>query len=839
MAWTSKQDSRQQYFGTFETLSWNTGMPFIDQVGAHWMAVSRGLRSSRGLLVTAVFTMTVAIGLNLAMFGLVDRALLSPAEHVATPEQLFSIAFERRAADGTIQRTTTTSIPAFQRLRDDVPGISAAAAYQAGPSSVVVDGTQVDAVTQLVTQEYFGLLGVRPSLGAVIGSEAGVAVISDGFWRSALGADPAVLGRRVTVRGVEFQVGAVMPRGFSGHAATAVDAWLPIDEVLQGTPGWDSPLRNIVTVLVRVDPAGVVAASTQASAVLERTIVLQSLAGSGIGAQERTIAYWLTGVSALVLLLGLANAGTLLLVRGARRRREFAIRASIGASRMRLLAQIAGESVVVGFAAAGAALFLAGWFDALVRRLLLPGVIELDPASARTIASALTAGVVASVVAALAGIANLPTALASGEMAVGGAPRVRMQKGLLLVQASLSVLLLVGAGLFGRSLYALLDQDFGFNTNGVYLVDFELGPSSLAGQDAIYAAALERLRAVPAVESATVFRSMPFGSFHVPPIAVPGRAEPPSVGEQLPFLILATPEFLSILGIEIIDGRTFTQADAAGAPVVIINETMARNVWPGERAVGQCIRIGFDPDVDPFTATGPPTPSPALPCREVIGVARDVRQRSVIPQGNETRLMQYYVPFGQEPAPPGDVGDVPSIAGLLVKTSGSGAASPSAMRQLLLNGRTDLPSARVRSYASLFERQLRPWRLGTALLSMFGALAVVIAAVGLYAAFAHAVVVRQREMAIRLAVGATPGAVRGLLLRDAVVITAVACGAGCLAGVLAGRSLQTALYGIVPLDPVVLGGAALAMLIVAAGATYFPARAASRADPNVLLRPGA
>lgn len=174
-----------------------------------------------------------------------------------------------------------------------------------------------------------------------------------------------------------------------------------------------------------------------------------------------------------------------------------------------------------------------------------------------------------------------------------------------------------------------------------------------------------------------------------------------------------------------------------------------------------------------------------------------------------------------------------------MKTRGDGEPSVETLRRLLLNGRTDLPSARVRPYASLLERQVRPWRLGTTLLAIFGGLAIVIAAVGLYAAFAHAVVVRQREMAIRIAVGASPSAVRALVLRDACVLTLVACAAGGLAGVLAGRSLQSLLYGIAPLDPVALVGAALVMLLVAAAATYVPARAASLADPNALLRDGA
>jgi predicted permease len=579
------------------------------------------------------------------------------------------------------------------------------------------------------------------------------------------------------------------------------------------------------------------ATATQAGAVLERRVVFAPLAASSIGVQERRIAYWLAGVSLVVLIIGLANAGTLLLVRSAKRRRESAIRAALGAGRGRLLAHLAGESAFVAVVAAGLSMVLAFWLDEAVRRALLPGIVERDVLDPRTLAAPVIAGFAAGLVALAAGAAYLPRGSRHDDFL---RPAARsgtvLQRSLLVVQAALSVLLLAGAGMFGRSLSALLDQDFGFTTDGVLLVDFEQGPGSPEVPKNIFTTALDKIGALPAVEKATVYQSMPFGRFHVPPIAVPGRAEPPSVGEQLPFLIAATPQFLAILGIRIIDGRSFTAADERGAPVVIVNETMARGVWPGESAVGKCIRIGFDPDFDPLTSSGPPTPSTAVPCREVVGVARDVRQRSVVPEGIEAGLMQYYVPFSQIPPPPGAVGSAPGIAGVLVKVRTESPDVADSLRRLLAGGRADLPSPRVRRYASTLEDQLRPWQLGTTLLTLFGTLAVVIAAVGLYAAFAHAVVLRKREMAIRIAIGASPPAVRSLILRDAMLLSAGAALAGCLGAVLAGRTLARALYGIVPADPMVLGGAAVLMMAVAAAATIRPARAAALADPASLLK---
>ena len=293
---------------------------------------------------------------------------------------------------------------------------------------------------------------------------------------------------------------------------------------------------------------------------------------------------------------------------------------------------------------------------------------------------------------------------------------------------------------------------------------------------------------------------------------------------------------MSLLGIRITEGRGFTPADDRGAPVVIVNETMARGVWPGESALGKCFRIGFDPDFDPFTASGPPTPSAALPCREVVGVASDVRQRSLIPTGSEAALMQYYIPFTQVPGPPTGIGDGPHINGLILRTSDDDGAVHAAVRQLVSGGRHDVPFVRIRPYTELVMRQVRPWHVGTSLLVVLGALAGLIAAVGLYAAFAHAVTMRRREMAVRLAVGASAARVRGLVIRDAVALTLVGGAIGAAGALLAGRSVGASLYGIDGADPVVLGGSVLLMLVVAWLATMVPALSASRSDPNVLLR---
>ena len=389
--------------------------------------------------------------------------------------------------------------------------------------------------------------------------------------------------------------------------------------------------------------------------------------------------------------------------------------------------------------------------------------------------------------------------------------------------------------MFGRSLYNLLAQDFGIDMDNVVVVDVEQGPGGATRGD-LFDAALERVRALPGVRAATPIAAIPFSGFNVPPIAVPGLAEPPGAGQQLPFLQAATPELFDILGIKIVEGRKLTAADDRGAPVVVVNETMARTVWPGQSALGKCIRIGFDPGFDPETATGPPMPSAAVPCREVVGVAHDMRQRSLVPTGNEDHLMQYFVPFSQVPVPPFIPNPDRGAWGLLLKVDREVAAVAPAVRRIVVGTRTDVPFVRIRPYAQLLDRQMRPWRLGTALLGLFSALALSVGAVGLYAAFSHAVTVRRREMAIRIAIGARPGGVLGMVLGEAMRLAGAGILAGWIAAVVGGRWLQAMLFDTSRTDPLVLGSAAAVMLAVAGIATLLPARAASRANPASLLR---
>jgi putative ABC transport system permease protein len=835
------RDVRARWF-----FDWHRGSS-LDRLRFDLSTAVRSMLSTPGPTVAAMLTLAAAVGVNLAVFGLVDRALLSPPAHVAYPGQVFTVAFHGPPNAPATVRMTTGSYVAFKAIRDQVPALAGAAAFQRTDLSVVIDGEQRRVSALLISGTYFDVLGVRPMFGSGILPEhddlakaTPVVAVSYAFWRSALGGDRGVLGHRVNIRGTDYAVVGVMPEGFSGHSATAVDMWVPLAAAMRGTAGWEhDAFRNVVSVVVRLaSGTSVDAAEAQASSAVGRGISLSGVIGADVAATERRVAWWLTGVSILLLVIGLANTGTLLVVRAAKRRYDLIVRAALGASRPRLLAQAFLEAALLSIAATALSLATASWFDEAVRRVLFPNLVGRSGLTTSTTATAALAGVVMMAVAGVANAWQFPLLRRPGAMTSAARPgraKSRMLTALLLVQTTLSVLLLAGAAMIGLSFHHLASQDFGMRMDGVIVAEFEAGPATGMARGEFFENALEQVAALPGVEIATLVDALPFGGFNVPPISVPGRAEPPSVDGQLPHLLAATPEFMRILDVQVVEGRTFTAADGRGAPIVIVNQTMARRVWPGESAIGKCIRIGFDPDFDPALGTGPEMPSAKVPCREIIGVVRDVRQRSLVPVDNEARLMQYFVPFAQIPRPPFMAGPL-KARGILLRSRLTADELAPAIRRLIVGQRTNLPFLRVVPYTQFLDRQMRPWRLATTLLVLFSSLALAVAAIGLYAAFAHAVAERRAEMAIRLAIGARPIGIVRMVLREALVVAAIGAVAGCAAATVAGRRLESLLFETAPSNPLVLGSAAAAMLIIAFAATLLPARSASKADPNVLLR---
>jgi putative ABC transport system permease protein len=817
----------------------------LDRLVSDVVSALRGLRAAPAIPMAAVLTTSLAVAMNLAMAGLIDRALLSPPEFVVDPEQVFTVGFEVSARSGGKGVGSTASYLAFEAVRDRVSSVTVAAWHHAD-TSIGVGDSRVPVKAKGVTGAYFNMLGARAAHGRTLLPDddrapvgAPVAVLSHSLWRRAFGADPAAVGRPLRYGGLSLEIVGVMPPGFSGHTAERVDLWVPLSTAMHDSPGWHRQARmGVVELGVRIDRGdSAVGVSSQLAAATGTPVVLAPLIGADFAPDSYRIAMWLTAVSLVVLAAGLANGATLFLVRGARRRRENSIRAAMGATRGRLVRQLLVESAIVAIGATVVAMFLGFWFDELVRRVLFPTLVERAGLNAVVIVAALIGGASTLVAGIVAGALQLPAEVNSGDLA--GRPRIwrrsSIQRELLIVQTTLSVLLITGAGMFAQSYQKLVGENHESRLTGVLIVSFDDGPGSVRDQDQVLTDALDRLRTVGGVESATLFAALPFGAIHRPPISVPGVGEPRLDGET-PFLIESTPELFDILGIDVVQGRRFTAEDDRRAPVVMVSETMARAVWPGTTALGECLRIGWDPSFDPGISGRPSVPPATAPCREVVGIARDWRRASSRGSG-ERRHMHYYVPFSQAIRLPPWMMQGPRAEGLLIKQADV-EASTEQIRLAVTGGRTDLPFVDVRSYASLIGPRGSHWLIGTQLLLIFGALALATAALGLYAGFAHSVAERRQEMAVRLAVGASRQRILLMMLLEGTAVAGRGAINGIVVATLVGWAARSIILDLSSPGLLVIAAAMLIVLSVAALATWLPARTASRAEPCELLRRG-
>jgi predicted permease len=826
-----------------------------EHIGNAWRELiyaTRSLRRDPALAIGVILTLGLAIGANAAMFGLVTRLMLPAPPGIADPARVSRIALNLITDEAEQYTSSTTSYPIYQALAERTESFSAVAAVRSGTHTVGrgADAIRVDAIE--ATGQYFTVLGARPALGRFFTPAddelpAGntVVVLAHSFWKRQFGGAMDIIGKQVVFDDATFTVIGVAAPDFSGDALAPVDLFVPFTTASRARPaGWWSDLGiNLISIVARlrdgVSPAAASAAAGRnlplRDGLIGVTVVLESLlpAATRSSAQAR-VALWSFGVAIVVLLIATANVGTLLLLRALRRRREIAVRMALGAGRLRLAGQLTAESLLLAIVGGMAGLLVSRWLADIVRATLLPNLAATDRfvdgrVLAATIVFALGAGLLAGVVPLVLLSHERLAAELHGSGILGSAGRSRAQRMLVGIQVALCTLLLVGAGLSVRSLDRVQSQELGISISRLLFVTLDFRTRlPVAEQDEAHFAAVRRLERTSGVTGATVVQAMPFGSFHVPPISVPGMAEPPMAGGQLPFMYGATPAYLDMLGVTLVQGRLLTDADRLGSSlVVLVNETMAREVWPGQGAIGKCIRVGFDPDLPPA-----PLAPATLPCREVVGVVRDSRARSLRPVGREATQMQYYVPFAQLPA---TYQAGPAVFGILVRTAGD----PERMLAPVQRALQDSPipvSARVRPYQDLLDPQLRPWRLGATLFTAFGALALCIAAVGLFGVVSYLVAQRRREIGLRLALGGTGALIGRSVIGAALRMVGIGVAVGLGAALLIGSAAESMLFQTSGRDVVILAGAAIALLGVTVVAAAVPAWRAARVSPMAALR---
>ena len=808
----------------------------------------RVFRSRPGFAIACTFVLALGIGANATMVAVVDRLLLRPPSNVADPRNVMSVGF-LRTQDARVNSQDALSFPMYLDLKA-TPGVFSDVAVYSATSLAVGNGADARSVAgNKISGSYFRLLGARPHLGRFFTPEeageptaANVAVVSYAYWRRALDADMHALGRKLPIGNAQFTIVGVAPKGFNGVGSGPIDVWIPLTAGI--TPAeyasWTTS-RNGYWLLgiVRLDNGvsrelASAAATRQLRSSLRREGVSEDRIATqrpGIGlvsvlpSEARAgdprarVAVLLAAVSFLVLLIACANVANLQLARGMARRREIAVRIALGVSRGRLLAQLLTESVVLAVAGGAASLLVAWWGSTFVRRVLL-GSSDLAgdwPVDLRVLAYTFVAsigvGLLSGLVPALqSGRPSITAELKEGPRE-GGSLRTRARTLLLVAQTMLSVLLLVGTGLFVLSLRRIEGLRLGLEPRRTLVASIQTSGTSYTDteQRLLYQRLLETAKQDPGMQFAALATTLPFYSSWAVRVRVPGRDSLPRVADGGPYLYEVSPEYFQTVGMRILRGRSFTSADHAAAPrVVIINESLARLWWPNESALGKCMRIGAD----------------TMPCSEIVGISENSRRESVI----EDVTVQYFVPLAQA-IPRRNVSFV-----LLARPRSDAAAAAEPFRRVLQRAAPNLPYVRVHPLEELVAPQKRSWRLGATMFAAFGGLALVLAAVGLYSVLAYDVAARTRELGVRVAMGAETWDVMRLVFAGGLRVAALGGVSGLVVAFAAGRFVEPLLFQTSPHDPLILASALAVVLVVSLLAAFLPARRALLVNPIVALK---
>lgn len=809
---------------------------------------ARALRRTPGVSLTVIVTLALGIGLNATLFSLLDRIFLRPPAGVVRPDEVRRLYWSGRGPGGTVA-LGYFAIPLVDDIRDAASSIAGVTTYRLDRAHFGDDPDEVHTIVEYTGANYFTLLGVRPAYGRFFAREeervdvpAPVAVVSDSWWRRRMGGSPAdAIGQTIRVEKQRYTVIGVAPAGFTGPDLDAVDIWVPLGMFSDwvagpGQPPWyKSPNALAFQVLAR-PRAGVVRARLDAAATLGARRALASGALlrpttisdgpilAARGPEERdnqanAIAIRLGGVALIVLLIACANAANLLIVRAVARGREFAIRAALGIDRRGIARLVLLESVLLSIVAGIAALLVTAWSGAALRSMLFSNVswpvTSFDwRVAGFTVGIALITGVAAGLApVAQARRTDVSEMLKTGSYA-GGRPRRRLRALLVIAQSALSLVLLVGAALFVRSLRAVHAIDLGYDVQQLVFVSADFDSRDYQANyrraAAAFPALASRLALVPGVEKVALTSDLPMYGLSITHVYDAAGDSLPRASDGLPTVTGVSPAYFAATGIRLRQGRLLEAADVAdsGARVAVVNETMARQTWPHGSPLGQCVRLG----------------KRTAPCVTVVGEVEDVKRLQLI----EAPARVLYIP-----APRG--GDY-MAATAIVRVPPSRAAGVEAAARRELPALMPGAKAHVLKMADVLAPQYRPWQLGAMLFSIFGLLALLIAAVGIFSVVSHDVGQRRRELGVRIALGASVSDVVRLVLGGGVRVVAVGVVVGLAVAAAASRLIASILYGVTPRDPAVLGGVALVLLAVALLASALPAWRASRADPMEALR---
>ncbi|HKY33330.1 MAG TPA: ABC transporter permease [Candidatus Polarisedimenticolia bacterium] len=793
----------------------------------------RGLMRSPGFTCVALLTLALGIGGNTAIFSVVNAVLLRDGGY-RDPDRLVMI-WESRLADP--DSTAPVSPAAAADWRDGARSFQGMAFTSDGTFALTGMGEPESILGYRLAPDFLPLAGAAPALGrGFLPQEASmgappVVLLSDKLWRRRFEADPGVLGRIITLNGIGRTVVGVMPPGFDHPGGC--ELWVPLamsEEVAA------SRTARVLRVVGRLAPGATLEQARAELAAIAAGLQRrhpESNAGWGVRLEPlrdaqvgdiRPALLALLGAVGFVLLIAAANIAGLLMSRAASRGREIAIRAALGAGAGRIARQLLTESVVLACLGGALGLLLAAWSSGPLLALIPRSVsnmnipaIDAIPIDATvlgfTLAVTLAAGLAFGLAPALQAIRR-DLAGPLKQAGRGAAPGRRgLRRGLVAAEIAVCVVLLAGAGLMIRSLADLRSHDLGYDTEGILSLRVQLPSARYEGPDqwrAYLDRTLERVRALPGVRSAGVVNYLPLsGWWGTAGFRIEGRPEPgpgdvPSADHRL-----ATPGYFETMRIGLARGRLFTDRDDPRAPrVAIVNEALSRRHFPGEDPLGRRVRLGSGENA--FSA-------------EIVGVIRDIRHFGP----GEPAHDEIYFPFAQSPWP---------LQCMVIRGDGDPSALASSVRAAIWSVDADQPIMHLRPLDALAAETLAVPRISGVLLAGFAALALLLAAVGVYGLMADAVAARAREIGVRVALGAAPGDVSRLFLRQGMVMTGIGLACGLAGAAALTRVLGSLLHGVAVLDPVSFGGAAAVLSAAALAACWIPARRATRLDPIEVLR---
>jgi putative ABC transport system permease protein len=814
----------------------------------------RGLRQKPGFTIAVVLTLGLGLGANAAMFGIVDRLLFRAPSYMTAPDQVHRV-YLVRTFDGKENFGAWFQYTRFEDLKRWTSSFDVAAAISENDMAVGVGGDAREMRVAPVSAAFWRLFDAPPVIGRYFTpaedttpTGATVVVLSHAFWQTRYGGKTDVLGQQLKLAKTDYTIIGVAPEGFGGMAASRLPiAWIPITTFASNEFTWNpKDLSNWyqkyniswMQMLVRRKPGVTEAAATadlttafQRSYGKQREISPQStpaeiakprsIAGSvlsdrGPQASEASkVARWVGGVAVIVLLIAAANVANLLLARALRRRREVAVRLALGVTRARLLSQLMTESVLLAVLGGVLGIVLAQFGGTILSKQFMPNAEKVGViADGRTLVFAALAVIVVGIITGLApalqsGRGDLTEALKSGSRE-GTYHRSRLRLALLVFQGALSVVLLVGAGLFVRSLSNVNGLRMGYDIENLLWVGVEERGEKLA--EAEKGALRDRLavaaRSIQGVSNASRAVTVPFWMTWDEGITVPGHDT--AKLNRLQWRIQgATPEYLATMGTRLLSGRTIQSYDTEKSQkVMVVSESMAKYLWPGKNAVGQCVKVGSD----------------TVPCTEVVGVAEDIRADE---EFLNDKMLYYYRPLTQAQ---------PHGGGLFVRTSGEASRSTETVRRELQALMPGSAYVTVTPFSQIYAPNVRSWRLGASMFVAFGGLALILAAIGLYSVIAYNVAQRTHELGVRVAFGARVSDVIRLVLGEGLrlAVAGVVIGGGI--ALYAGKWVAPLLFKVKPADPLVFGFVIAVLLAVATLASLIPAIRAARVNPNVALR---